>query len=120
MLGWIFGEVQENIVHLREKDKSAGYLEFEKARVRWFLSIDENSLPAEIKQKGQRTFRSITVDGEELEFSGGFTELHTESYKSILNCQGFGLEDAKRSIEIVSELRNKELVLTGEKHLFVK
>jgi len=119
MLGWIFGEVQENIVHLREKDKSAGYLEFEKARVRWFLSIDENSLPAEIKQKGQRTFRSITVDGEELEFSGGFTELHTESYKSILKGQGFGLEDAKTSIEIVSELRNKEISKSGEKHLFV-
>ena len=119
MLGWIFGEVQENIVHLREKDKSAGYLEFEKARVRWFLSIDENSLPAEIKQKGQRTFRSITVDGEELEFSGGFTELHTESYKSILKGQGFGLEDAKTSIGIVSELRNKEISKSGEKHLFV-
>ena len=119
MLGWIFGEVQENIVHLREKDKSAGFLEFEKARVRWFLSIDENSLPAEIKQKGQRTFRSISVDGEELEFSGGFTELHTESYKSILKGQGFGLEDAKTSIEIVSELRNKEISQSGEKHLFV-
>jgi len=119
MLSWIFGDVQESIVHLREKDKSAGYLEFEKARVRWFLSIDENSLPKSITEKGQRTFRSITVDGEELEFSGGFTELHTESYKKILKGEGFGLEDAKSSIEIASELRVKQIESKGEKHLFI-
>ncbi|CAM1368977.1 UDP-N-acetyl-2-amino-2-deoxy-D-glucuronate oxidase [Tenacibaculum soleae] len=119
MLSWIFGEVQENLVHLREKDKSAGYLEFENARVRWFLSIDENSLPKQIQEVGQRTYRSITVDGEEIEFSGGFTELHTESYKGILKGNGFGLMDAKASIEIVHDIRNKELVNLGEKHLFL-
>ncbi len=119
MLSWIFGEVQENIVHLREKDKSAGYLEFEKARVRWYLSIDENSLPKEIKEKKQRTYRSITVDGEEIEFSGGFTELHTESYKEILTGKGFGLEDAKSSIEIVHDIRNLNLSRLGEKHPFI-
>ncbi|WBX76175.1 Gfo/Idh/MocA family oxidoreductase [Tenacibaculum ovolyticum] len=120
MLSWVFGEVQENIVHLRDKDKSAGYLEFEKARVRWFLSIDENSLPVEVKKKQQRTYRSITVDGDEIEFSGGFTELHTESYKGILKGHGFGLVDAKSSIEIVHDIRNAELVNFGEKHYFVR
>ena len=119
MLSWIFGEVQENIVHLREKNKAAGYLEFENARVRWFLSIDENDLPKEISMKGQRTYRSIEIDSEELEFSDGFTELHTESYIGILNGDGFGLEEAKPSIQIVHEIRNKELVLKGDKHPFV-
>ncbi len=119
MLSWIFGKVQENKVHLREKDKSAGYLEFEKARVRWFLSIDENSLPKKVQEKGQRTYRSITVDGEEIEFSGGFTELHTESYKGILKGNGFGLEEAKQSIEIVHQIRNTTLDIKGEKHPFV-
>ena len=119
MLSWIFGNIQESIVHLREKDKSAGFLEFEKARVRWFLSIDENSLPDFVREKGQRTFRSITVDGEELEFSSGFTDLHTESYKKILMGEGFGLEDAKSSIEIVSNLRLSGVEAKGEKHLFI-
>jgi UDP-N-acetyl-2-amino-2-deoxyglucuronate dehydrogenase len=120
MLSWVFGDVQENIVHLREKDKSAGYLEFENARVRWFLSIDENSLPNDVKEKKQRTYRSITVDGDEIEFSSGFTELHTESYKGILKGHGFGLTDAKLSIEIVHDIRNIDLVNHGEKHYFVK
>ena len=118
MLSWVFGEVQENEVHLREKDKSAGYLEFEKARVRWFLSIDENTLPKEVKEKGQRTFRSITVAGEEIEFSGGFTELHTRSYEGVLKGEGFGLQDAKNSIEIAFDIRNKGLTSAGEKHFF--
>ena len=116
MLSWVFGSVKTNIVHLREKDKSAGYLEFEQARVRWFLSIDENNLPKVIKEKSQRTFRNITVDGEALEFSSGFTELHTKSYQNILLGKGFGLQDAKQSIEIVHEIRNKELTNNGEQH----
>jgi len=119
MLSWIFGEVKTNIVHLREKDKSAGYLEFEKARVRWYLSIDENSLPKEVSIKGQRTYRSITVDSEEIEFSGGFTELHTDSYKEILKGNGFGLLEAKQSIEIVHDIRNFGLEIKGEKHPFI-
>ncbi|CAL2094276.1 Gfo/Idh/MocA family oxidoreductase [Tenacibaculum sp. 190524A02b] len=119
MLSWVFGDVQENAVHLRENDKSAGYLEFEKARVRWFLSIDEQSLPVGVRLKGQRTYRSITVDGEEVEFSGGFTELHTESYKEILKGKGFGLSEARRSIEMVHEIRNKEIINLGEKHSFL-
>jgi UDP-N-acetyl-2-amino-2-deoxyglucuronate dehydrogenase len=121
MLSWIFGDVKESQVHLREKSKSAGYLEFERARVRWFLSIDETDLPHEIREKGQRTYRSITIDNEEIEFSGGFTELHTESYKNILEGNGFGLEDAKQSIEIVHSIRNSELITNSDlKHRFIK
>ena len=119
MLSWVFGNVQENVVHLREKNKAAGYLEFENARVRWFLSIDENDLPEEIKQKNQRTFRSISIDNEELEFSEGFTELHTKSYQKILLNEGFGLEEVRSSIEIVHDIRNQEIKQLGEKHPFV-
>ena len=119
MLSWIFGDVQENSLHLREKNKAAGYLEFSNARVRWFLSIDENDLPNEVKEKKQRTFRSIEINGEELEFSDGFTELHTESYKGILRGEGFGLEEARQSIEIVHEIRNSAISTQGEKHPFL-
>ena len=120
MLSWIFGAVTTNLVHVREKDKAAGYLEFEKARVRWFLSIDENSLPKEVQEKEQRTYRSITVNDEELEFSSGFTELHTESYKEILKGNGFGLADARQSIEIVHAIRNAAICTTGEQHPMVE
>lgn len=106
MLGWVFGDLKENLVYEHSHDRASGYLVFEKARVKWFLSINYDLIPNEIKEKGQRTYRSITVDGDEVEFSGGFTELHTESYKSILSEKGFGLQDARRSIEIVHEIRN--------------
>jgi UDP-N-acetyl-2-amino-2-deoxyglucuronate dehydrogenase len=120
MLSWIFGDVKESQVHIREKAKSAGYLEFERARVRWFLSIDETDLPDDIKAKGQRTYRSITIDNEEIEFSVGFTELHTESYKNILQGKGFGLEDAKQSIQIVHDIRNAEVKMrTDFKHYLI-
>lgn len=120
MLSWVFGDVQENIVHLREKHKASGYLEFENARVRWFLSIDENDLPQPVKEKGQRTFRSITIDNQELEFSAGFTELHTKSYQEILKGNGFGLADVRKSIEIVHDIRNASITQNGEKHPFLK
>lgn len=120
MLGWIFGDVQENVVHVREKNKSAGYLEFEKARVRWFLSIDENSLPKAIQEKGQRTYRSINIDGAELEFSTGFTELHTKSYEEILVGKGFGLEACRKSIEIVHEIRNSAISTSKNRHPFLE
>ena len=120
MLSWVFGDVQENIVHLREKHKASGYLEFENARVRWFLSIDENDLPQPVKEKGQRTYRSITINNEELEFSAGFTELHTKSYQEILKGNGFGLADVRKSIEIVHDIRNASITQYGEKHLFLK
>lgn len=120
MLSWIFGDVQENIVHVHEKDRAAGYLEFENARVRWFLSINSEYLPSEIKEKGQTTFRSIKIDGEELEFSGGFTDLHTMVYKDILDGKGYGLEAARTAIEIVHDIRNTTPVgIKGECHSFL-
>ncbi len=119
MLSWIFGDLQENKVHLREKHTAAGYLEFEKARVRWFLSIDEDYLPKEIRKKRQRTYRSITVNSEEIEFSSGFTELHTKSYQEILKNNGFGLKEVRPSIEIIHGIRNLTLDIKGEKHPFI-
>ena len=120
MLSWIFGEVQENVVHLRAKDKSSGYLEFKNARVRWFLSINEHDLPVHIQEKGQRTYRSITIDDEELEFSSGFTDLHTKSYEHILKGKGFGMEEAQKSIQIVHDIRNTSIIKKGNFHPFCK
>ena len=121
MLSWIFGEVKENKVHVHTHDRASGYLEFDRARVRWFLSINYDVLPTEIKEKGQRTYRSITVDGEELEFSNGFTDLHTRVYEDILNGKGYGLSDARQSIEIVHNIRNTTPIgLKGEYHPFAK
>lgn len=121
MLSWIFGDVQENIVHVHDEDRAAGYLEFENARVRWFLSISAKYLPEDIKAKGQTTFRSITIDGEELEFSGGFTDLHTMVYRDILEGKGYGLEAARTAIEIVHTIRNSEPIgLKGEHHSFLQ
>ena len=121
MLIWIFGNVQQNDVHLLEADKSAGYLELENARVRWFLSIDENTLPENIKAAGQRTYRSITIDGKEIEFSTGFTDLHTLSYEGIIAGDGFGLKEARPSIETVYTIRNAVPNLKkGELHPFIQ
>ncbi|MEE0983153.1 MAG: Gfo/Idh/MocA family oxidoreductase, partial [Bacteroidales bacterium] len=94
MLSWIFGKVKENIVHIYEHDRAAGLLVFEKARVRYFLSINADTLPKEAIAAGKRTFRKMEMDGKEIEFSDGFTELHTESYKNIFDGKGFGLDDA--------------------------
>ena len=105
MLSWIFGNLKKNIVHVNTHDRSAGFLEFEKARVRWFLSINFDLLPEEVKAKGQTTYRSITIEGEELEFSGGFTDLHTTSYDDILNGKGYGLQAPRQAIEIVHTIR---------------
>ena len=105
MLSWVFGGVQDNIVHVHTHDRAAGYLHLAKARVRWFLSINADTLPDEAKDRGARTFRSITVDGSEIEFSEGFTDLHTLSYQSILAGQGFGLSDAATSIQIGQQIR---------------
>ncbi|MEW6108492.1 MAG: Gfo/Idh/MocA family oxidoreductase [Nitrospirota bacterium] len=117
MLSWIFGKVQQNVVHVHTHDRAAGYLEFENARVRWFLSINFDVLPAEVKAKGKTTYRSITIEGEELEFSEGFTDLHTISYKEIIAGNGYGVEDARQSIEIVHDIRNQEPIgLKGEYH----
>jgi|UniRef100_UPI0040489D9B UDP-N-acetyl-2-amino-2-deoxyglucuronate dehydrogenase len=121
MLSWIFGEVKKNTVQIHTHDRAAGYLELEKANVRWFLSIDEDVLPDEVKNKGQRTYRSITIEGEELEFSEGFTDLHTKSYQEILNGNGFGLNSSRQAIEIVHSIRHATPVgLKGEFHPFAQ
>ncbi|MFZ4414503.1 MAG: oxidoreductase, partial [Bacteroidales bacterium] len=108
-------------VHSYETQKAGGYLELEKARVRWFLSIDFNDIPENIKASGQRTYRSITVENQEVEFSGGFTDLHTQSYQQILSGNGFGLSEARNSIQIVHDIRHKEAIgLKGDFHPFLK
>ncbi|MBN2482050.1 MAG: Gfo/Idh/MocA family oxidoreductase [Bacteroidales bacterium] len=117
MLGWIFGKFRNLTVHLLEPNKASGYLELEKARVRWYLSIDYNDLPDAVKEKGMRTYRSIMMDKQEIEFSEGFTDLHTRSYMEILAGRGFGLQDAEPSIEMVHQIRNSNPVgLKGECH----
>lgn len=121
MLEWIFGDVVTNTVHLLEKNKASGFLELKKARVRWFLSIDYNDLPDAEKKLGKRTYRNITVDGENFEFSEGFTELHTVTYKEILKGNAYGLEDARRSIETVYQIRNATpSPLKGDYHPLMK
>ncbi|RMA58947.1 Gfo/Idh/MocA family protein [Ulvibacter antarcticus] len=121
MLSWIFGDVKENVIHLHTHDRASGYLELERARVRWFLSINDEVLPKEIVGKGQRTYRSITIEGEELEFSEGFGDLHTTSYEEILKGNGYGIEDARQAIEIVHNIRNSEPIgLKGDYHPFAK
>ncbi|MFO8023133.1 MAG: Gfo/Idh/MocA family oxidoreductase [Perlabentimonas sp.] len=121
MLTWIFGGVNENIVHISEDDKAAGYLSLDRARVRWFLSVNSDDLPKNIAESGQRTFRSIFIEGEEVEFSGGFTDLHTLSYQEILKGNGYGLADARPSIQTVQHIRNtKPVGLTGDYHPFCK
>jgi len=107
MLGWIFGDYKGGSLTLDQPEKAAGKLHFEKANVNWFLSVDENDLPADVAASKKRTYRKISIEGTELEFSEGFTNLHTESYRNILSGEGFGLEDARKSIEIVSGLRNQ-------------
>ncbi|HEX6893545.1 MAG TPA: Gfo/Idh/MocA family oxidoreductase [Chryseolinea sp.] len=121
MLTWIFGDVKQNIVHVLSHDRAAGFLELERARVKWFLSINENALPDAVRASGKRTFRSITVDGTEVEFSEGFTDLHTRSYEEILNGNGFSIENTRTSIEIVHDIRHQQPVgLQGDYHQFAK
>src|SRR5665213_2017645 len=106
MLMWIFGDVKENIIHEHSSDTASGILELEKASVNWRLSIDYNNLPDEIKAAGKRTYRTLNIDGESIEFSDGFTELHSKSYEQILAGKGFPLMETKRSIELVHDIRN--------------
>ena len=121
MLCWIFGGVEENIVHLKTADTNAGFLKLKNANVKWFLSINYDYIPNEIKEKGLTTFRSIKVDGDDIEFSGGFTDLHTRSYEEILNGNGFGLNEAYGSIQTVSKIRNMQSIgLKGDYHPFCK
>ena len=106
MLMWIFGRLDYQELHYASEKKMAGFMSLEKANVRWFLSVDKNDLPPVARNKNIPTYRSITVDNQEIEFSGGFTDLHTLVYQDILSGGGYGVEDARSSIKVVSELRN--------------
>lgn len=120
MLHFIFGARQDNVVHLNTPTKAAGYLEYENARVRWFLSLDVMDVPEAVRATGQRTYRSITANGEEIEFSGGFTDLHTRSYEEVLAGRGFGLEENRVAIETVSHIRTAPIEANrGERHPFL-
>ena len=119
MLSWIFGEVKQNIVHVHTHDRAAGFLEFKNARVRWFLSINADTIPDEMKAQGKRTYRSMSIEGREIEFSDGFTDLHTRSYEEILKGNGFGLMEAMPSISIVHDIRHQTPIgLKGDYHPF--
>jgi len=119
MLMWLFGKVQHSEVHLSTTTKTGGFLELTNARIQWFLSIDKNDLPEEAKQKGQRTYRSITINDEEIEFSGGFTDLHTIVYRETLAGRGFGLKDARPSIELVHDIRNSKAIGINENSHYI-
>lgn len=117
MLLWVFGPVKQSQVQVHTHDRAAGYLELERANVRWFMSIDETTLPAKQQAAGLRTYRSVQVDGKEFEFSGGFNDLHTRSYEKILQGEGFGLSDARAAVELTQAIRNTQTSgLTGEYH----
>lgn len=121
MLIWLFGNVQQSELHLLDDTKASGYIELENANVRWFLSTDSNDLPKEATEQGQTTFRSITIDGEEIEFSGGFTDLHTLVYKDILEGGGYGIADARPSVQLAWDIRHSKIITnTDRKHNMIK
>lgn len=121
MLQWVFGDVKKNVVHVASHDRVSGYLEFERARVRYFLSINEKTLPKEIREAGKKTYRLLEMDGVEVEFSNGFTELHTDSYRHIMEGNGFGLNEVRPCIEIVHDIRHMTPIgLKGDYHPFAQ
>lgn len=121
MLSYVFGPVVNNVCHIRNADVAAGYLDLKHARVRWFLSVNADYLPDVAKNEGKTTYRSITVNGEEFEFSGGFTDLHTKSYEEIMAGRGFGLDSVRDCIGIVHDFRNMDPIgLTGDYHPFCR
>ena len=121
MLQWVFGPVQRNIVHVMSFDRVAGFLELKKARVRYFLSINADCLPENAVQGEKKTYRTINIDGNEFEFSVGFTELHTKSYQKILAGEGFRISESKPCIEIVSDIRHATPIgLLGDYHPLAK
>ncbi|WP_416916229.1 MAG: Gfo/Idh/MocA family oxidoreductase [Roseicyclus sp.] len=119
MLHYLFGALEQNVVHLRTPTRAAGYLEYERARVRWFLSLEVDDIPEAPKAAGQRTYRSITIDGNEIEFSGGFTDLHTRSYEEILAGRGFGLEENRVAISTVAHIRHDDITTDFPRHRFL-
>ena len=109
LLIWLFGDVKNSQVFLSNEKTAKGFLELENANINWLLSIDENELPAQIKQQGKRTYRSLIIKNQEFEFSDGFTDLHTESYKQIISGNGFGIEDTRKAIKAVYDIRNYKI-----------
>ena len=121
MLTYIFGQVKENIVHYKSDSTAAGFLQLERARVRWFLSLDVCHVPADLRAQGKTTYRSILIDNETFEFSDGFTDLHTRAYEKILAGEGFTLKDARNYVSICQAIRNTDAVgLTGDYHPYLK
>jgi UDP-N-acetyl-2-amino-2-deoxyglucuronate dehydrogenase len=121
MLHFVFGKVQQNTLQYKDEFKAGGFIEYERARVRWFLSVDAEDVPLEMRLKGKRTHRSLTMDGREIEFSDGFTDLHTRIYEDILSGGGFSLEDNRVAIETVGSIRTQAVQpLTGDYHPFLK
>lgn len=121
MLHFVYGALQENVVHLNTTTRAAGYLEYERARVRWFLSLDANDVPKAERARGKRTYRAVIANGESVEFSDGFTELHTRIYEEVLAGRGFGIEENRVAIETVAAIRRMPLSpLSGDYHPFLK
>jgi UDP-N-acetyl-2-amino-2-deoxyglucuronate dehydrogenase len=114
MLVMLFGKMKNLEVHHKDNKLVSGYLELERANIKWILSVDNKHLPKHIEDSGKTTFRSITVDGEEIEFSGGFTELHNQVYTKTLEGKGFGLEDARVGIQISEQVRCSEVDITSK------
>lgn len=111
LLIWLFGPVERCSVHFSTPQKMAGALELSRARVRWFLSVDGNDLPVNYIESGRSAFRSITISGQEVEFSEGFGDLHTRVYEEIIAGRGYGIEDARPSIDLVHTIRNSPIVV---------
>lgn len=121
LLLWLFGSVERSLVHQNTRNKAGGYLELENARVRWYLSVDENDLPQSVRDADGYAYRSMTLDGEEIDLSAGFTDLHTEIYKDILSGGGFGIEDSRQAIDLVHSIRySREAPANGFAHPFLK
>ena len=120
LLSWIFGELKGSTVHLLQSEKAAGVLQLQRANIRWFMSLDYQDVPAETKKCGKRTYRSLSVENEEVEFSDGFTELHTESYRQLISGKGYGIDDARRSVEIAHQIRNATPIgIKGDYHPYL-
>ena len=116
MLMWLFGGPERSEVHQNDPRRMGGYLELERARVRWFLSVEASDLPEATVAQGGYAHRSITMDGNEIEFSGGFTDLHTRNYQAVLDGQGFGIAESRPAIELVHRIRHSQPTRGGEKH----
>mgnify|MGYP005988940275 CR=1 FL=1 len=119
LLLWLFGAAEKIEVHLKEPRKMSGFLELERSRVRWFLSVDETDLPDDVRLAGKFAYRSMTLDGEEIEFSDGFTDLHTRAYQEILAGNGFGIEEATSAINLTHRINAEPIKTTGNMHPFL-